>query len=136
MTAQRCAHVVNGVVANAILADPSTFSYGDGSLVIASATANVGDTYSGGVFTPGVPVVSYPTQLTFLQFMALFSPTEQAAVVTSTDVQVKLFVLMASGAGDVNLTDPIVVGGVNYLASKSVITSARATTILSGAPPS
>ncbi len=36
--------------------------------------------------------------VTFLQFMALFTPTEQAAIVGSTDPQVKLFTLMASGA--------------------------------------
>jgi hypothetical protein len=73
--------------------------------------------------------------LNFLQFMALFTQAEQAAIVTSADVQVKLFVLMASGALSIDLTNQQVAGGVNYLASANLITSARASQILAGTAP-
>jgi hypothetical protein len=65
------------------------------------------------VTTPIVPVIS----LTFLQFMALFTSTEQTAIVNSTDTQVKIFTLMASGAGTIQLSNPEVIQGVNYLES-------------------
>ena len=136
MAAQRCAQILGGVVVNVILADPSTFSPGDGSLIVASATAQVGWTFADGAFTPDVaPVVHQTTGLSFLQFMALFTSAEQAAIVGSTDTQVKLFLLMATGAGALDLTNPEVVGGVDYLASINLIAAARAAAILSGAPP-
>ncbi|HEY1944128.1 MAG TPA: hypothetical protein VGH40_18600 [Roseiarcus sp.] len=78
------------------------------------------------------PASPAPALLTFLQFMALFTPTEQAAIVTSSDTQVKLFVIMASGAGTLDLTNAEVIAGVDYLASSGVITAAEATRILSG----
>lgn len=82
------------------------------------------------------PAASYQTTgLTFLQFMALFSSAEQGAIVSSTDTQVKLFLLMATGAGALDLGNPEVVSGVNYLASLGLIAAARVAVILSGAPP-
>ncbi|MGD0564553.1 MAG: hypothetical protein ABSA66_15860 [Roseiarcus sp.] len=74
--------------------------------------------------------------LTFLQFMALFAPAEQAAIVASADPQIKLFTLMAAGAGALQLSNPEVVAGVNYLATSGAITAARATAILAGQAPS
>lgn len=135
MSAQRCAHIVNGVVSNIILADPATFKPSDGSIIVASDTAQLGWTYANGAFTPAVaPVVYQTTGLSFLQFMALFTPTEQAAIVTSTDTQVRLFLLMATGDGQIDLTNPEVIGGVNYLASLGLIGPARVATILAGEP--
>jgi hypothetical protein len=137
MAVQRCAQVLDGVVVNVILADPATFSPGDGSQIIVSSTAEVGWTVSGGVFVANATTTSFQTTgLTFLQFMALFSSAEQAAIVTSTDAQVKLFLLMATGAGALDLGNPEVVSGVDYLASLNLIAAARVATILSGAPPS
>ena len=60
--------------------------------------------------------------LTFLQFMALFTEAEQAAIVTSTDTQVKLFTIMAAGSGGVLLSNPEVAQGVEYLATATSAT--------------
>lgn len=137
MAVQRCAQILNGVVVNVILADPATFSPGDGSQIVASQTAEVGWTFAGGAFAQVAPTTSYQTTgMTFLQFMALFSSAEQGAIVSSTDAQVKLFLLMATGAGALDLGNPEVVAGVDYLASLNLIAVARVATILSGAPPS
>jgi len=73
--------------------------------------------------------------LTFLQFMALFTPTEQAVIVNSTDTQIKLFILMATGAGQIQLNNQEVISGVNYLVTSNIITSDRATAILANQPP-
>ena len=56
---QRYALVDNGVVVNMVLADPS-FVPANGETMVPSDTANVGDTYASGVFTPATP--STPTQ--------------------------------------------------------------------------
>ncbi len=82
--------------------------------------------------TPPAVVPSF----TFLQFMALFAASEQAAIVASSDTQIKLFTLMAAGAGSLQLNNAEVIAGVNYLATAGVITSARATAILAGQAPS
>lgn len=132
----RCAEILNGVVVNVIEADPATFSPTDGSLIVASDTAQVGWTYASGVFTPVAPASAYQTTgLSFLQFIALFTLTEQAAIVNSADTQVKLFLLMATGAGALDLGNPEVVAGVNYLGSLNLIAASRIAAILSGAPP-
>jgi hypothetical protein len=73
--------------------------------------------------------------LTFLQFMALFTAAEQAAIVSSGDPQVKLFVIMASGAGEIDLTNAEVTQGVDYLAGAGLVTSAETTRILAGIAP-
>ena len=70
--------------------------------------------------------------LAFLQFMVLFTAAEQAAIVASADTQVKLFLLMATGADGLDLGNAEVVAGIEYLASLGLITAARATEILAG----
>lgn len=49
----RCALIQNGTVVNVIMADPAEYQP-DGYEVVASETANIGDTYSEGVFTAPV----------------------------------------------------------------------------------
>ncbi len=89
------------------------------------------------------PPPALPT-LGFLQFMTLFTPAEQAAIVSSGDTQTKLFLLMAAGAGTLPLDNAEVVAGVNYLATPTgatppgpgLITAVRAAQILANqAPP-
>ena len=133
--AQRCAVVQNGTVINVIIADAG-FDPKDGSIIVPSDTAEAGDIYDGKVFKTPTPAIINQTQgLNFLQFMALFTPTEQAAVVGSNDVQVRIFNLMAAGAPAIDLDNAQVTQGVQYLAATKLITSARATIILSGAAP-
>jgi hypothetical protein len=84
-----------------------------------------------------------PPTLTFLQFMALFTAPEQAAMVNSADTQTKLFVLMATGSGGIQLGNPEVVAGINYLATPTtatppgpgILTVARAAQVLAGTTP-
>jgi hypothetical protein len=83
-----------------------------------------------GALQADVPVV-----LTFLQFMALFSSAEQTAIVGSTDPQVKLFLLMASGAGTISLPNSEVAAGVGYLASVGLIGATRPAQILADQAP-
>ncbi len=135
MSTQLCAQVRNGVVLNIFTIDPLTPLTDGSALVPCATTVQVGWLYANGVFS-APPVVNQTTNLSFLQFVALFTETEQAAVVASSDAQVKLFLLMAAGASWIDLINPEVVNGVNYLASLGLITSARAAVILSGAAPS
>lgn len=132
----RCAQVLNGTVVNIVLADPATFAPGDGSQIVASDTAQIGDTYAGGVFTHHAAAVVYQTSgLSFLQFLALFTPAEQLAVAGSSDPRVGLFMDEATGATAIDLTDARVIAGVNFLASLNLIAASRVATILSGAAP-
>jgi hypothetical protein len=132
----RCAQVLNGVVVNVIEADPASFAPGDGSLIVASDTAQIGDSYANGAFTPATPSPTYQTAgLSFLQFMALFTPAEQEAIVSASDPQVKVFVLMAAGAGALDLGNSEVAGGVAYLQQAGLLQPARAARVLTGAPP-
>jgi hypothetical protein len=87
---------------------------------------------AGGVPTAYIAPPTEPTTLTFLQFMALFTPAEQASIVSSDDPQVKLFTLMAAGAGGILLSDSEVIAGVNYLVTNSILTAPRATAVLAG----
>ena len=108
-----------------------------GLAVVASATAQVGWTYAGSVFTPVTPPVVYQTLgLDFIAFFNLFTSAEQAAVIGSADITAKMFTAQAEGAPQIDLTDPRVIAGVNYLASINLISPARAAKILTGAPPS
>lgn len=80
--------------------------------------------------TPPAP----PVGLTFLQFIALFTQVEQAAIMASTDAQVRLFLLMAAGANEIILSDPQTEAGVNYLASQGLLIPQRAAQILANTP--
>lgn len=116
----------------------SPFNPGDGVTLMPMSSMpsslQVGSTRDGeGTWSP--PAFEPLSTYTFLQFMALFTPTEQAAIVNSTDTQVKLFVMMATGSGGLQLSNPEVITGVNYLASVSILTAQRAIAILAGHSP-
>lgn len=72
------------------------------------------------------------TRLDFLSFIALFSSSEQAAIVNSTDPRIRLFCLMAAGAQFVDLTDPRVVSGAELLETLKLIGAGRAAQVLAG----
>lgn len=88
------------------------------------------------------PPAPTPT-LTFLQFMALFTSAEQAAIVSSADTQTKLFIMMATGSGGLQLTNAEVIADLNYLATPTtatppgpgLIAASRVAQILAGTPP-
>ena len=88
---------------------------------------------------PYVAPAAPSPMLTFLQFMALFTQAEQDAIVNSADTQTKLFMLMATGSGGLQLSNAEVITGVNYLAatpSPALIAPARVAQILAGTSPS
>lgn len=76
-----------------------------------------------------------PPALPFLDFMALFTAPEQAAMVDSADTQVKLFLIQASGAGEIHLSDPRTVAALAYLTTHGLIAAGRSARILAGQPP-
>jgi hypothetical protein len=82
-----------------------------------------------------LPMPSTPPQLSFLQFMALFTSTEKAALVNSTDTGIKLLLLQAAGNSGVTLTDAATVNGLAYLVSLGILTTARQMAISANQPP-
>jgi len=72
---------------------------------------------------------------TFLEFMGLLTADEQSALVSSSDPQIRIFILMAAGSVQLQLSDPRVVAGVAYAESVGIFTGDRVTQILSGQPP-
>jgi hypothetical protein len=84
--------------------------------------------------------VDISPRVDFLQFIALFTPTEQADIITAagSNPQILLYCLSAAGApgGIIHLDDPRVTGGVSALVALGILTSDRATQILAGTPPS
>ncbi|WP_267426366.1 hypothetical protein [Methylobacterium sp. GC_Met_2] len=80
-------------------------------------------------------VQGQPAPNTQLTFLALFSPAEQAAIVTSADAQIRLFCLMAAGSTFVSLADPRVVAGAQMLESAGLIAAGRAAQVLAGQAP-
>lgn len=76
-----------------------------------------------------------PPALSFLDFMALFTAPEQTALVDSSDTQVKLFLIQASGAGEVHLDDPRTIGALAYLTAHGLLVTGRSAQILAGHAP-
>jgi hypothetical protein len=131
------AQIENGVVVNMILWDGVSPCGNQDAFVLASTLpAGVGIGWSdltGSWVAPAPPPP--PTVVTFLQFMALFTSAEQEAIIGSTDINVRVFVVMASGANFLDLTLAEVVNGVEYLASVNLIAATRVAAILSNTAP-
>jgi hypothetical protein len=72
-----------------------------------------------------------PNWIQSYQFIMLFTPAEHSAIVASTDPKVQQFLMAVTSAQKINLKNPVVQNGVDYLAS---IGQANATLILSGQP--
>jgi hypothetical protein len=84
----------------------------------------------------GPDVSDSPIQCSFIDFLGLFTQAEQAEIVSSDDVQIKIFCLMAAGATVVDLTDPRTVAGTKQLETLKLIAKGRAAQVLAGnAPP-
>jgi hypothetical protein len=133
MAVERCALVLNSIVINVIVADPTVYITSDDEILVPSITAGPGYGYSGGVFTP--PITTFQTQaLTFYQFIQLFTAAEFSAIIASANAQVKVFIMTYIAQVTANLTDTNIVNAINYLVTEGIITSARAATILTGAP--
>jgi hypothetical protein len=75
-----------------------------------------------------------PNYIEPYQFILLFTPAEHAAIAASTDQKVTQFMMAIQVASTINLNDPVVQNGVNYLVSIGLLTQANANLILSGQP--
>lgn len=71
----------------------------------------------------------------FADFMALFTESEQAALVDSSDPKIKVFLLATSGAGEVRLANPRVEALLDDLIAAGALAAPRKTQILAGAAP-
>ena len=108
-----------------------------GQIVIGQASysfdnnQNVIETYA----TVQTPVA---TLLSSLEFRNLFTQSEKLAVTGATlvNAQLREFVDDADAAGNVDLTNPEVIQGINSLVAANLITQIRADQILAGIPPS
>jgi hypothetical protein len=89
---------------------------------------------AGNTATPSNPLPP-PQQLSFLEFMSLFTENEQAAIIASADVKVKMMIIRAAGATYINMDNPEINVGVNYLASLGLVETSRVATILAGEKP-
>lgn len=75
-----------------------------------------------------------PNYIEPYQFILLFTSAEHAAIAASTDQKVTQFMMAIQVASTINLNDPVVQNGVNYLVSIGLLTQANANLILSGQP--
>jgi hypothetical protein len=75
-----------------------------------------------------------PNWIHTYQFIMLITPAEHAAIQASTDQRVMQFLMAISTAQQINLGDPVVQNGINYLVSVNLLTAANAALILSGQP--
>lgn len=75
-----------------------------------------------------------PNWIPTYSFILLFTPAEHAAIQASTDAKVTQFMMAVSVTPQINLNDPIVINGINYLVSISLLTQPNANLILSGQP--
>jgi hypothetical protein len=66
------------------------------------------------------------------KFIMLFTPAEHAAIAASTDQRVTQFMMAIQVAQTINLNEPIVQGGINYLVTAGLLTQANANLIISG----
>lgn len=66
-----------------------------------------------------------------LQFMALFSNSEQDKIIQSNDASIKLFLLYLSSALDIKTDDIRTLNGMDYLVSIGILTEERKVEILS-----
>lgn len=81
------------------------------------------------------PAPELPTVVSFISFMNLFTKDEQLAIASSDDDQFKLFRMMATGAGIIDMGSQYTVDGVNYMAAIGIIKESRVAEILSMTPP-
>lgn len=79
-----------------------------------------------------VPVAPVPTTFTAMDFLALFTPSEQVAVQTACNSNMTLLVGLTTGLASnaISVTSPAVITWVNALVTAGALTSARATVIL------
>ena len=81
---------------------------------------------------PPAPVVSRPTQITPLEFMARLTEGEAHAISAAAIAApaILFWLIQCSGASYIDLVDPRTVAGVQALAAAGLLTSDRATALV------
>ncbi len=119
----------------------TTYAYSRTGAIIATesggrARSFAADSAEGAaLLASGVTPAAYsapPDVLTWLQFRGRFTAPEQAAIMAAALGNSALFsfLLDAAGAAFIDVSDPRTIAGVQALAAAGMITSQRATTIL------
>lgn len=98
--------------------------------------------YPGFVLTSGLFVPPAPPpppepkrQLSFIEFLDLFTESEQLAAAASNDPQVRRLLLRAAGASSLSLDDTRTLNGLESLVSQGLLTAERKSQILTGQAP-
>lgn len=84
------------------------------------------------------PVVDEPASgpIGWLDFLALFTQSEQISIANSTDELVRYFLMVAQGlGGDMHLNDPRVAQGLDVLIGAGLIDAARKARVLARQKP-
>lgn len=84
---------------------------------------------------PEPQTISVPKTISFIEFMGLFTGPEKMKIVSSVDPEIKLFTLMASGAGVIPVNSDGFINGINYLFSMGILTEERKNQIINLQPP-
>lgn len=83
---------------------------------------------------PAAAPVEQP--ISWLDFMALFTPAEQQAIAVSVNPYVAVFRMMATGlGGDLNMADPRVAQGLDALVAAGLLAAARKADVLARRAP-
>jgi hypothetical protein len=82
-----------------------------------------------------MPPVPPPVRTGWLNFVALFTPAEQASIALSVNPQVAVFRLIASGVGEVDLASPLASRGLDALIVAKCIAPGRKAEIIAGLAP-
>jgi hypothetical protein len=92
---------------------------------------------AGNTPTPSPLPPAPPPVLSYLQFRALFTVAENAAIMTAAQQNhaVLDWLLQAAGAGRIDLADAAVKAGLDALVAAGLLTSARETAILANQAP-
>ena len=131
----RFAVIINGVVDH-VLDAPSGFSLAGQTLVACADSVSRGDLYDGSAFTTPIPTVVTKTLFYPYDFLNLFTSTEMASILSSSDLTVKIAIAkMLSIVTYVDLNDPTTKTLTDYLVSVNLLTADRAAAVLAGTPP-
>lgn len=134
--------LMNGnVVANIIVADDNYNPANSIEVTSVTGTPNIGWLYENGVFVapPLPPPPPPPTVFTKFGFRSRFTLLElvgidnfAASTTLTADQKANLTTIEKNfdSADEIDLTNPATIQGVNYLASAGLITTTRATQIL------
>lgn len=69
------------------------------------------------------------TSISTWAFIQRFTAAEFAGIKASTDAQVQMFLMMLQSTPAINMNDPVVQNGLQYLVALNLLTAARAATI-------